>query len=351
MDVDRSGRKAASVIFMCLAAFVGEAAAAWPALPANPTLAALQAQGAGTSNADRCQTPFGSPPAKLYPQPPSDCSDIPGAETLNWTDAAGTPRMACLVTPRAASTRNRLPMIVYLHASEAAARSVMLTGLPDLVDSANLNGDPARPGFILLVPAGRNTAHQYPAPDDVGTGWDHWYRNLDRRWPGLNPDAAAIDYFIQAVKSRGIVDPRRVYLSGWSNGGAFAELYALNTRCVAAAAVYSAPDPYTDIADPCWQTPMVTQATPIYDLHNACDIWSTCWTASAFHEDLAQAWPQVRQKHVIVDEDDNEVSQCAVLCPSQTGVANHVVWPQSRLPDMLSWLRLHPLPKSQNCTQ
>ena len=82
-------------------------------------------------------------------------------------------------------------------------------------DTADLSGDPARPGFIVVAPEGRATTHFYPAPDDQGSGWDNWYRQLDRRGRDLvvdgvtyaqNVDAATIDHFIDEVIATGKVD-------------------------------------------------------------------------------------------------------------------------------------------------
>src|SRR5215470_9326993 len=71
-----------------------------------------------------------------------------------------------------------------------------------------------------------------------------------------NVDAASIDHFVAELLTTGKVDRQRIYLMGWSNGAAMALLYALNRLWVAAAAVYSAPDPFSALFDVCTQTPV-----------------------------------------------------------------------------------------------
>ena len=335
------------------------------ALPANPTLAASQATGPGTTDSRQCHVPYGVAPAApagllsgngagllgtLATVLLDQCS-VAGGETLRWTDARHEARAACLITPPGASPRTPLPMLVYLQGSIAPAVPQLFTnGWLPLTRTANLNGDPAHPGFILLVPIGRNTHHFYPAPDDYGLGWDNWHRNLDRNSPDLNLDVAAIDQFIGQVQARGIVDANRLYMTGWSNGAAMAQLYALNTPAVAAAAVYSSPAPFSDVQDPCQQTPFATTLTPLMDIHNSCDIIGICQTGSRFHEVLAQQYPRLQQNPVIVNAlkqpvaaCDNSCSSQAVLSPSAPGAINHLIWPLSQNEAMFTWLRDHPL--------
>src|SRR5439155_1470071 len=82
--------------------------------------------------------------------------------------------------------------------------------------------------------------------DDRGTGWDNWYRQLDKSGGAVtvdgvsypqNVDAATIDHFIDEEVATGKVDTRRIYVTGWSNGAAMGFLYALSRRRIAAAAV------------------------------------------------------------------------------------------------------------------
>ena len=102
-------------------------------------------------------SPFGDKPATLYGAPIPECTE--GARLGPWNDRDGTQRYACLYEPPVtASTARPLPLIVFIHPSLFPAD--MLQRWTDLLDhlaSADLSGDPARRGFILLAPEGRDT--------------------------------------------------------------------------------------------------------------------------------------------------------------------------------------------------
>jgi poly(3-hydroxybutyrate) depolymerase len=334
--------------------------------PATPAQAAADSSGPGVTDAKACDVPYGDPPAALSPldSVSGDAERIlsllfnqcweEGGETLHWTDAQSEARGACLFTPANASTTAQLPLVVYLQGSLfPAAPQVIYNDWVSLYKTADLNGDASRPGFILLVPIGRNTHHFYPFPDTYNLGWDNWYRNLDRSSPDLNLDVAAIDQFIGQVEGRGIVDSNRVYVTGWSNGAAMAQLYALNTPSIAASAVYSSPDPFSDVQDPCEQTPFATTLTPLMDIHNSCDVIGICQTGTQFHKDLAGLFPSLVQDSVIVDSNKVQVQACNAACASQTiagdpaGLINHMNWPSSWDSAMFAWLREHPLEAKQ----
>ncbi|MGH7879501.1 MAG: alpha/beta hydrolase, partial [Candidatus Binataceae bacterium] len=196
-------------------------------------------------------TPFGDRPAQLFSPIVPVCAL--GKRLGPWSDGDGTPRYACLYEPPPAAAAKPLPLVVYLHPSLVPADNVeVMTNLLEQRASANLSDDPARPGFILLAPQGRNTHHYYPPPDSAGPGWDNWYRQfspdgdvvVDGVRYAENVDAAAIDHFIATAAATGKVDPARIYLTGWSNGAAMAYAYGLSRWTNAAIAVYSSPDPY-----------------------------------------------------------------------------------------------------------
>jgi len=319
----------------------------------------------------QAQTPAPAP-AACTAQPPASYGDAPrpstrsidgltaiatlckveGGTKMDWLDSSGEHRSACLITPPNAAANQPLPLLVWLHPSLAPQDSVVLTGLIEQMSTADLTGDPARPGFALLLPAGRDTEHFYPFPDNKGVGWDNWYRNFERGTPALNVDVATIDHFIEASKTMTSVDPKRIYLSGWSNGAAMAQLYALNTPGIAAAAVYSSPDPYRDIQDPCGQTPFATVQTPLMDVHNACDILGICQTGSKFHADLGKRYPGIKQNPVIINELFKPVKACNALCSNQNivpgglsvGTLNHLRWPVPVNQQFFTFLRENPLP-------
>ena len=109
-----------------------------------------------------------------------------------------------------------------------------------------------------------------------------------------NADAASIDHFVDEMIATGKVDRQRIYVVGWSNGAAMALLYALNRPWVAAAAVYSAPDPFSALFDVCTQTPaavapagdgqvqVFSPRVPLMHVHNDCDIGGICPNGSRF---------------------------------------------------------------------
>jgi predicted esterase len=323
-------------------------------------VAPVAATGAG------CAGIFGDPPrpptqsvdgtlAQVYLEAANLCT-ARGGEVLTWTDAASNARQACLHTPAAASTAHPLPLVTFLHGSLFPGdpqTATPVSNLEDQVDTADLTGDPARAGFSLLVIEGRDTQHFYPMPDDTGWGWDNWYRNFDRNDPQLNLDAAAIDHFIAAVRARGTVDAKRLYLSGWSNGAAMAILYGLNTPGIAATSVYSPPEPFSDVDDPCAQPPFGDNLRPIMTVHNSCDIIGICITGGeGFRDKVAKVMPGLTLRTAIIDVQQNEVQACDASCAydasspasaATPGALLHLRWPTNWTVTMLNFLRDHPL--------
>ncbi len=316
--------------------------------------------------------PFGDPPAKLIANVLPKCTD---GEVLGpWNDSDGTPRYACLYQPPTTTPPKPLPLIVYLHPSLANADSVRrFTNLLDFLKTANVSDDPARPGFILLAPQGRNTTHYYLPPDRTGTGWDNWYRQLNpsgavtavgKSYPE-NVDAATIDHFIAAVEATGKVDRRRIYVTGWSNGGAMAYLYGLNRAGIAAVGVYSAANPFQLALDPCPQTPLAgapadyrqTQVfnpkLPTYQVHNSCDIGGICPNALLLEKQLRDLGGSVAD--TIIDYDERATAECNSTCgnnpngglrnpfAAMLGMAHHLRWPKPWTAAILDFFRRHPL--------
>src|SRR5271168_1205642 len=250
--------------------------------------------------------PFGDAPAEVnhgtYASFVSSHNPICwGGKVLGpWTDANGDNRNACLYEPPDAGKTNPLPLVIFLHGSVATADSIRLTGLYPLIGKTELGGKD--PGFILLAPEGRYTSHFYPGLDSNGLGWDNWYRQLnpagDVTVAGVvyheNQDTAAIDHFVNESVASGKVDRSRIYVMGWSNGAAMAMLYALNRPWIAAAAVYSAPDPFAAFTDICSQIPVVAAPggigqlqvfnphVPLMHVRNDCDIGGICPNGNRF---------------------------------------------------------------------
>ena len=292
-----------------------------------------------------------------------------------WTDSSGTDRYACLYESENASKENPLPLIVFLHGSLATADSIRLTGLIGLINTADLGGK--KPGFILLAPEGRYTTHYYPSLDSNAVGWDNWYRQVNPSGTATvggkvyaeNDDAAAIDHFVQEQLAGGKVDGHRIYLMGWSNGAAMALLYALNRPWLAAAAVYSAPNPFAAFDDRCPQVPVALTPSgngqiqvfnprvPLMHVRNSCDIEGLCPNGITFKSQMAGIGATLDD--VILDSAGNQVSACDDSCGTNAlaggdigaggkfrGFIHHVRWPSQWNAKMLEFLKQHPLGSS-----
>jgi len=322
--------------------------------------------------------PFGDPPAQVdrgwYASFVTARNSVClGGKLLGpWTDGNSDARYACLYEPARPGEREPLPMLVFLHPSETSAYSVILTGLVGLIDKGVLKE--GNPGFILLAPQGRYTTHLYPGYDSNALGWDNWYRQLstvgavavgDATYDE-NADAASIDHFVDEMIDTGKVDRQRIYVMGWSNGAAMALLYALNRPGVAAAAVYSAPDPFSALFDVCTQTPVavapagdgqaqvVNPRVPLMHVHNDCDIGGICPNGSRFAARVRALGGSIED--VIVDSSGLPVPSCDDSCgtdemangqigtvASFRGLARHMRWPAQWNERMLNFLREHPL--------
>lgn len=316
--------------------------------------------GSSSGSVSNC-TAYGDPPrAVVASSPDGTLNDLLNAalnicntsngETLSWTDANGTPRSACLIAPSNATAQTPLPMMVWLHPTLIAQDSIIATGLIALTKTANVSGDTSKPGFILLLPTGRDIQQFLPAPLNTGIGWDHWYRNLDRSSPALNVDVAAIDHFIGVVEQRNIVDTSRVYISGWSEGADMATLYGLNSPGIAATAPYSTISPFDDAADPCPQAAFATNNTrPYYLMVRECDVGGACQLGQTFLGQLRNGVlaPALVQG-VILDALTQAASACNAACApgmpdaSTFGQYEHTHWPTQWNDNLMTFLRNNP---------
>ena len=319
--------------------------------------------------------PFGNAPRAMVTNlTQTTCAG--GTMMAPFVDGDGTTRHACLYEPASASPTHQLPLIVYIHPSIFTADTLTLvTNVLDFQNTANVSDDPARPGFIVVAPWGRATTHFYPTPDDQGTGWDNWYRQLERHGRDVivngvvypqNVDAATIDHYIDAEVATGKVDTRRIYVTGWSNGSAMGFLYALNRRRIAAAALYTAPNPFEAFNDPCPQQPVTRRArsdaeirlsnrrVPLLHVHNACDIAGICPNGNLLIQQLLPLHANFTD--LIIDGNQQHVFMCDAGCGTNPdadmnpqdnprgfteGVQNHTRWPDAWTARMLDFFRQH----------
>jgi len=336
-------------------------------------LACLFSCGSKNNDPPKCG-PFGDPSAAVISDDKPGCGD--GKLLGPWKDADGIDRYACLWMPKIESANSKLPMIVYLHPSLFGAGWITQTNILDLQNTFSLSDDPKKVGYIVLAPEGRKTTHYYPYPDNSGIGWDNWYRQLNpagdvkignTTWRE-NADAATIDHFIAAEVATGKVETKRIYISGWSNGAAMGILYAVNRPNIAAAAVYSAPNPFGAFDDTCQQRPVANPATDNKDIQifnpatramhvrNSCDIGGICPNGLQMASDLNAAGVMVDD--VMLDNRRDRVNSCTDSCGtdpkapvkstatvsgSVIGLGNHTRWPKEWTTAMLDFFRQHPL--------
>ena len=194
-----------------------------------------------------------------------------------------------------------LPLLVYLHdEGEGVDQIYRHTSLPRQAETFALS--PGLRGFVLALP--QAGALRPPAAAPAGacaTGWDYWHRNFSTGRAcadcpmgnlSTNADIAFVDRVVDAAVSSGRVDPTKVFVGGWGAGGFFAQMYgAARARdagsaqpsgtCVAAAAVYSAADPFSGIRsrdDGCALRPYPNASVATLIASHSCD--SVCCDAA-----------------------------------------------------------------------
>ncbi|MFY0572312.1 hypothetical protein ACN28E_51925 [Archangium lansingense] len=287
----------------------------------------------------------GAPPMRTV-EPVTLHPRADGGEVLSFVQE-GVTRYACLNLPAQAaqpgSAGRKWPLLIHLHGSRATPASLYSLGkaLFALHDTAALSSDPAVRGFLVLSPMGRRAR---PAGALSGTGfhWDEWYRN-----PTANLDALAIDHFLDEVVARGLVDTRRIYVFGWSNGAYMSALYGMwRAKRIAAIAQYAGANPWTRLPCP---VPMTwTRKVPIALMRNLCDALVPYSATQEWIETLqARDWPFEYQSL-----DFHGAATAPGASPPRRGgklrgLYEHIRWPdQAALEKMLAFLGRHPLPSS-----
>ena len=323
--------------------------------------------------------PFGNPPAKLFAKVIPKCT---GGKLLGPSnDSDGTPRYACLYEPSIASAGNPLPLVIFLHASNATADSIQTTKLLSIFATAQVSNDlnfdaselDPNPGFIVLAPEGRDIAQLFPIAHGHGVGFDYWYRQFspagDVTINGTlykeNVDAATIDQFVAGETATGKVNSNSIFITGWATGGAMANLYALSRPSVAASAPYAAPNAFGALSDSCQQTPIAGAPTentqlqifnpglPSDQVHSNCDFAGLCPNLESMETSLLSVGVGVQD--TIIDSKQNPANGCLAACGTNangdatnkmadsTGATNDNTWPTTVTPAMLDFFRVHPL--------
>jgi predicted esterase len=298
------------------------------------------------------------------------------------TDMNGLARPYCEFRPSGTSPESPRPLLLWFHGGSGKAQHVYeSTLIRAKAESFDLSHDPARPGFILVSVQGRNL--HWPTTElKHESHHDFYYRDLAS--PSQNPDVAFADQIIDELVSAGVVDKSRIYLSGISNGGFFSQLYGIarherstpGGNRVAAAAIYSAADPFQSPnfaqGEKCQLAPYPKSAFPIHLHSRACDLIA-CNAAqlTKFRNEgrglLAPGFDVTSWMDSLKDKVENnnatwqiisiagaEVDSCtlASLCTYEVALINHINWPDG-INDasgkdyeikMLEFLRNHPLP-------
>ncbi len=343
------------------------------------------------STADPCLrlgSGVGPPPIIIASDPPVCRTSTAGRDSFDdgppiaYATPSGVMRYACLYRQPQASARAPRPLVVWLHGGGTGAASNVYdaTSIRKKAPSFDLTGDPARAGFHVLSVQGR-TLHYYLHADRDGRHHDFYYRDL--RSPSTNPDIANVDGLIDQLVASGVVDRKRIYMMGWSNGAFFSQMYAIarhgtatpGGNRIAGAVAFTGGDPFHNInptqAPSCRLEPYPRSTVPLFLISRSCDI-VVCDRTQA--DGLAAQGFTVEPGHIIapwvsdlttrvgnpnvvwriVGGNGMPVSGCtpAAQCTPAVAALNHVRWPDGvadrsgidHEPAMLEFLRDHALP-------
>ncbi len=271
-----------------------------------------------------------------------------------------------------------MPLVLFFHGTSGGANDVYdHTHLPQKADTYDLGGP--EPGFVLLSVQGRNLHWPTDDPRD-GEHHDVFHRDLSK--DSSNRDVGFADWLIDEFVEKGIVDPARIYVMGWSNGAHFAQMYGIarhetstpGGNRVAAVVGYSAADPFHNRAfdqEPsCQLAEYPRSSVPIMLIGRDCDAIACSDDQFEHHRakgrpvtpgSSMQTWErELRDRvgvddfvRVIIDKNGEEVADCVgpVACGVTRALLNHVAWPDGVRdgggvdwePRMLDFLRARPL--------
>lgn len=250
------------------------------------------------------------------------------AEILELRDSQGSPRYACLYAPSGASTRGRMPLVVFFHGTgpttDDPSSLAKLTKLRDLQQSYVWPGTEAR-GFAVLAVQGR------ALEGGDALGFDVAHTSDDA------PDVAITDAFVERVRERGLVDERRIYALGMGKGGQMAAAWSMiRADRVAAFASFGASEP--EVA---WRCP--GPPPPAMILYRACDSVAPCEEVERWIAKRRDARADTRTLRL--GDDLREEPACAVRnkCTPKKALAAHHRWPKGRESDVLAFFAQHAL--------
>ncbi len=341
-------------------------------------------------------------PSITDPSPVPRCAH--SALTVETFEAGGFTRHACVARPPGASTESLAPLVLFLHPGGADGADTLALSTQLLSRFEDYDWGAGARGFFIAAIHGRNL-HYPTLADRDGRHHDFLFRDLDA--PSRNPDLAAMDTLVQRLLPEG-VDPRRIYVMGWSNGGFFGQMFAIARHApttagyrVAAAAVFATADPFAGVErDPrtdetlpdheCGLSEVPSSEVPIQLVYRSCDFAVPCGTSQfdCFRAEpgydttawLARATGRLNIEPLLIGGFDrgaagvnSDVTSCHEFgdsCPPPRNrpctttsrdidclcYFNHLIWPDGvsdrsgatvgpdREVDMLAFLAAHPLP-------
>jgi len=327
------------------------------------------------SDPARCHTRFATPQMLMGCVRGGRGSYNDDDPSRTWSDPDGTQRTWCEARPTSSTPR---PLLIYVPGSGGGAGDVYdYTLLRAKSQSYDLGGGP---GFVLVSSQPRNLHWPTEDPED-GTKHDSYHRDL-----ATNRDVAFFDYLIDSLVAEGVVDPHRIYLTGWSNGARFATFYGMarheaataGGNRVAAVAVYSGGDPYENITatqtPSCKADPYPASTLPFFDITRNCDLiacdqaqydallgggakmtpgsQATAWIADlqAKSHDTQAGWMRIGYAGTVTTS-CLPFGGSATSCTYEMAKRNHFCWPDGVADgggidheiDLLDFLKAHPL--------
>ena len=288
----------------------------------------------------------GAPPIRTV-TPVTRKPDCKAGELFTFVQN-GVTRYACWNLPLQARVRPRVagrkwPLIIYLHGSLTTPNSLYHEGksLFKLRNTFPLSDDPTVKGFLILAPEGRRATPWPSSGFETGTGfhWDEWYRD-----PATNLDAAAVDHFLDVAVGTGLVDTRRVYVFGWSNGAYMSALYGVwRSDRIAAIGQYAGANPWS--RTPCPLPLPVQPHVPLILLRNLCDALVSCATTSEWISELTAAqWPFEAYSLTFSGAEAPPSEGCTADCSRAKGIHNHIRFPAKSVFEkrLLPFFKAHP---------
>jgi hypothetical protein len=277
----------------------------------------------------------------------------------HWVDADSVDRFWC-------ETR---PLVIWIAGSGGGAGNVYdKTSLRTKQLTFDMSGDPVRPGFILVSIQPRNL-HWPTADSQDGSRSETFYRDLNS--PSTNSDISFVDHIIDTLVAEGVVDRKRIYVMGWSNGARFSGLYSIlrheqttpGGNLVAAVANYSGGDPYAsfDYSMPeCELSKLPSSTIPYFMISRRCDLIAcdTQTDLKLLPGNVVEPWIKSLRSEIgaevtwlKIDNLGNPSSSCASAdyCTETQALFGHLQWPDGvddkggidHEPNMLQFLADH----------